>query len=162
MSDGALTVLDGTHLRAVHVTLPESYVALTGAQVLDLADSTASSSLFGFSLPQTLKSSALQSLNIQNDDAFRRTELAPEQASQTVKLYIAAIADELKGIMRKSQVIYLQLCLTSFWADRRVIPKFWLKMNDRFDFVGIVIKCVWNLLRFGSYVYFDEKRSRQL
>ncbi|PON73834.1 Parvalbumin [Parasponia andersonii] len=97
MSDGALTVLDGTHLAALHVTLPESDTALTGAQVLDLADSAVSSSLFALSPPQTLRSSALQRINIPNDDVFRRTELAPQQASQTIKLYIAAIADVLNA-----------------------------------------------------------------
>ena len=106
MSDaGVSTFLDGAHLLDLHVTLPESDVAFTGAQVLDLADSAVSSSLFSLSLPQTLKSSALQRINIQNDDVFRRTELAPDQASQTIKLYIAAIADELKGIF-----IYIYIC----------------------------------------------------
>ncbi|KAF4360401.1 hypothetical protein F8388_002727 [Cannabis sativa] len=93
MSDGPLTVLDGTHLQPLNLTLPPS---LTGAQLLDLADSTASASLFGLTLPQTLKSSALQRINLRNDDVFLRTELTPEQASHTIKLYIDAIADELK------------------------------------------------------------------
>ncbi|XP_062084488.1 uncharacterized protein LOC133790744 [Humulus lupulus] len=96
MSDGPLTVLDGTHLRALNVTLTPSDAALTGAQLLDLADSAASASLFGLTLPQTLKASALQRINLLNDDVFLRTGLAPEQASHTIKLYIDAIADELK------------------------------------------------------------------
>ena len=52
MSDGALTVLDGNHLRAIDTNLPKADVSLTGAQVLDLADSKASSSLFSLSLPE--------------------------------------------------------------------------------------------------------------
>lgn len=99
MSDGALTVLDGTHLRAVDLSLPEADVSsLTGAQVLDLADSKASSSLFGLSLPQGLKSSALKRVNVQDDGVFRRAELDREQALKLTKDYITAIADELKGI----------------------------------------------------------------
>ncbi|XP_024025187.1 uncharacterized protein LOC21407316 [Morus notabilis] len=97
MSDGVLTVLDGTHLRATNLSPPDSNVALTGAELLDLADYTVSSALFGLALPQTLMSSALRRIGIRdNDDVFRRTELAPDQASQTIKLYIAAIADELQ------------------------------------------------------------------
>ncbi|KAF3454327.1 hypothetical protein FNV43_RR04774 [Rhamnella rubrinervis] len=96
MSNGALTVLDGTHLRDVELSLPDSNVALTGAQVLDIVDSAVSSSLFGLSLPLSLKSSALQRIHIPDVVVFRSTELSPEQASQTIKLYIAAIADQLK------------------------------------------------------------------
>ncbi|KAK9919559.1 hypothetical protein M0R45_028148 [Rubus argutus] len=97
MSDGALTVLDGTHLRAVDLSLPEADVSsLTGAQVLDLADSKASSSLFGLSLPQGLKSSALKRVNVQDDGVFRSAELDREQALKLTKDYITAIADELK------------------------------------------------------------------
>lgn len=110
MSDGVLTVLDGTHLRAANLSPPDSNVALTGAELLDLADSTVSSALFGLALPQTLKSSALRRIGIRdNDDVFRRTELAPDQASQTIKLYIAAIADELQG-MNVQTHIYVFVC----------------------------------------------------
>ncbi|PRQ41847.1 hypothetical protein RchiOBHm_Chr3g0451171 [Rosa chinensis] len=96
MSDGALTVLDGTHLRAVDLSLPDSDVILTGGHVLDLADSKASSSLFGLSLPQGLKSSALKRVNVQDDDVFRQAELDRHQALKLAGDYIAAIADELK------------------------------------------------------------------
>ncbi|CAB4315917.1 unnamed protein product [Prunus armeniaca] len=96
MSDGALTVLDGNHLRAIDLSLPEAEVNLTGAQVLDLADSKASSSLFGLSLPQSLKSSALKRISLQDDDVFRLKELDREQALKVITDYITAIADELK------------------------------------------------------------------
>ncbi|KAM5561580.1 hypothetical protein ABKV19_022262 [Rosa sericea] len=96
MSDGALTVLDGTHLRAVDLSLPDSDVILIGGHVLDLADSKASSSLFGLSLPQGLKSSALKRVNVQDDDVFRQAELDRHQALKLAGDYIAAIADELK------------------------------------------------------------------
>ncbi|XP_008218259.1 PREDICTED: uncharacterized protein LOC103318633 [Prunus mume] len=96
MSDGALKVLDGNHLRAIDLSLPEAEVSLTGAQVLDLADSKASSSLFGLSLPQSLKSSALKRISLQDDDVFRLKELDREQALKVITDYITAIADELK------------------------------------------------------------------
>lgn len=96
MSDGALTVLDGNHLRAIDLSLPEAEVSLTGAQVLDLADSKASSSLFGLSLPQSLKSSALKRISLQDDDVFRLKELDRDQALKVITDYITAIADELK------------------------------------------------------------------
>ena len=104
MSDGALTVLDGSHLRAVDLSLPDSDVTLTGAHVLDLADSKASSSLFGLTLPQGLKSSALKRLNVQDDDVFRQAELDRHQALKLAGDYIAAIADELKGINLTSEL----------------------------------------------------------
>lgn len=109
MSDGSLTVLDGTHLGAIDFSLPlpVSDVALTGAQVLDIADSTVSSSLFGLSLPQNLKSSALRRINIPDADVFRSSELSPERASETIKLYITAIADQLKGICTHCAHIYI-------------------------------------------------------
>ncbi|XP_050381143.1 uncharacterized protein LOC126798270 [Argentina anserina] len=97
MSDGALTVLDGSHLRAVDLSLPDSDVTLTGGHVLDLADSKASSSLFGLSLPEGLKSSALKRINVQaDDDVFRQAELDRHQALKLAGDYIAAIANELK------------------------------------------------------------------
>ncbi|KAM1353990.1 hypothetical protein ACFX2H_033397 [Malus domestica] len=96
MSDGALTVLDGSHLRGVDLILPDADASLTGAQVLDLAVSKVSSSLFGLSLPQSLKSSALRRNSLQDDDAFRSAELDRAQALKVIGEYITAIADELK------------------------------------------------------------------
>ncbi|KAL6989490.1 hypothetical protein U1Q18_015240 [Sarracenia purpurea var. burkii] len=96
MSDGGLTVLDGTHLRSIDFSLPEPDAIVTGAQLLELAESRASSSLFGLSLPENLKSSALKRLNIADDVLFRRTEFDGDRASSMLKDYVTAIADELK------------------------------------------------------------------
>ncbi|KAJ6877086.1 hypothetical protein NC651_029959 [Populus alba x Populus x berolinensis] len=104
MGDVGITVLDGDTLRSLHVSLREDTVSLTGAQVLDLAESEASRSLLGLSLPQHLKSSALRRMNIDgvdddgvDDDVdFRRKELSPEEASRKLNEYLSAIADELK------------------------------------------------------------------
>ena len=101
MSDGALQVLDGTQLRAVDLSL-ESDAGLTGAQILDIAHSRASASLFGLSLPQTLTASALTSLRAADVDAFRSTEFGREKASEILRDYITAIADELKGYLSSS------------------------------------------------------------
>ncbi|CAK7340961.1 unnamed protein product [Dovyalis caffra] len=101
MSDGGITILDGDTLRSLHVSLQDDTVSLTGGQVLDLAESEASQSLFGLSLPQHLKSSALRRINIDGVDVdvdFRRTELSREEASRKLSEYLSAIADELKGI----------------------------------------------------------------
>ncbi|KAF8394350.1 hypothetical protein HHK36_020558 [Tetracentron sinense] len=95
MADGGLTVLDGTHLRAVDPRLPESSVSITGSQVLEIAESEASSSLFGLSLPENLKSDALKRINV-DAVSFRCTELDRDQASSKLKEYFNAIADELK------------------------------------------------------------------
>jgi len=111
MCDVGITVLDGDTLRSLHVSLREDTVSLTGAQVLDLAESEASRSLLGLSLPQHLKSSALRRMNIDgvdddgvDDDVdFRRKELSPEEASRKLNEYLSAIADELKGIDLGSQ-----------------------------------------------------------
>ncbi|KAJ7973479.1 Calcium-binding EF hand family protein [Quillaja saponaria] len=96
MSDGALTVVDGIQLRAVDLSLPESEISLTGAQILDLADSKASSSLYGLPLPENLKASALSRIGTEDVVAFRRKEFSTEEASEKLRDYVNAIADELK------------------------------------------------------------------
>ncbi|RDX85452.1 hypothetical protein CR513_33358 [Mucuna pruriens] len=92
MSDGALQVLDGTHLRGVDLSLRDG--PFTGATILDIAHSRASSSLFGLSLPDSLKASALTRLRA--PDAFLSAEYAADKASAILRDYITAIADELK------------------------------------------------------------------
>ncbi|XP_019229150.1 PREDICTED: uncharacterized protein LOC109210223 [Nicotiana attenuata] len=97
MSDGGLTVLDGSQLRAVSLSLPSSDgSSVTGAQLLDFAESKVSESLFGFSLPDTLKSAALKRLSVADDLDFRREQLDRENASPILRNYVAAIADELQ------------------------------------------------------------------
>ncbi|KAJ0014507.1 hypothetical protein Pint_20504 [Pistacia integerrima] len=101
MSDGGLTLVDGTQLLrslSLPLALPDSDAAvLTGAHVLDFADSKASSSLFGLSLPQNLKSSALKRAAVSDDDVtFQSKELDRDHASKLVTNYLTAIADVLK------------------------------------------------------------------
>ncbi|KDP23659.1 hypothetical protein JCGZ_23492 [Jatropha curcas] len=97
MSEHNFTVLDGENLRSLRLSLPDSNVTLTGAQLIDFAESKASESLFGISLPQYLKYSDLQRLNVDDDITFRSTELTRETAMDKLNEYLTAIADELKG-----------------------------------------------------------------
>lgn len=99
MSEGAITVLDGTQLRDIDLSPLFSDGSVAGAQVLDLADSTASSSLFGIALPETLRSSALNSIGLHDIVAFRQSEITPERASEILHDYVSAIADGLRGIL---------------------------------------------------------------
>ncbi|PIA31599.1 hypothetical protein AQUCO_04900121v1 [Aquilegia coerulea] len=95
MSDGGLTVLDGTILRDIELRLPDTNGAVTGAELLSIAETETSSSLFGLSLPETLKSNALKRIHIDAVN-FSSKEFDKEEASSLLKDYVIAIADELK------------------------------------------------------------------
>ncbi|KAM7251459.1 hypothetical protein ACFE04_023342 [Oxalis oulophora] len=93
MTDGGFTVLDGSQLQSLLSTpLNLNDTVLTGAQLLDLADSRISSSLSNISLPQSLKSSAIQF----DESQFRGTEFDQIHASKFLTDYINAIADQLR------------------------------------------------------------------
>ncbi|QCD77642.1 uncharacterized protein LOC114188852 [Vigna unguiculata] len=94
MSDAALQVLDGTQLRGLDLSLGDG--SFTGADIIDIAHSRASSSLFRLSLPDSLKDSALTRLRTPDADAFRSAVYAADKASDVLRDYITAIADELK------------------------------------------------------------------
>ncbi|GMH10476.1 hypothetical protein Nepgr_012317 [Nepenthes gracilis] len=97
MSDGSLKVIDGVELRAADFSFPESGSTVAGAGVLELAESRASQSLYGLSLPESLKSSAFKRLNLPDDLlTFRGKEISTDQASRVLGDYITAMADELK------------------------------------------------------------------
>ncbi|XP_057960418.1 uncharacterized protein LOC131152650 [Malania oleifera] len=92
---GGLTVLDGTAVRAIDPAISDSDTPLSGAHLLGLADSLASSALLGLSLPQSLKSSALNRLHLDDAIAFHQSLLDPPQAASFLRQYLSAIADEL-------------------------------------------------------------------
>ncbi|XP_047151425.1 uncharacterized protein LOC124823282 [Vigna umbellata] len=94
MSDPTLQVLDGTQLTGLDLSLGDG--SFTGAQIIDIAHSRASSSLFRLSLPDTLKASALTRLRTPDADAFRSAVYASDKASDVLRDYITAVADELK------------------------------------------------------------------
>ncbi|XP_057439495.1 uncharacterized protein LOC130731280 [Lotus japonicus] len=95
MSDGALQILDGTHLRNLDLSLPDD-PTLTGAHILDIAHSRVSASLFALPLSDALKASALTRLHLPDADAFLSAEYDHDKAAEVLRDYIAAIADELK------------------------------------------------------------------
>jgi len=106
MSDGGafqLQILDGTNLRDLDLSSTVFDRPVTGAQLLHIAHSRASLSFFDLPLPDPLKSAALNRLRRNNSDAYAvlslQTEYEPAKASVILKLYIAAIADELKGFL---------------------------------------------------------------
>ncbi|GLT47187.1 hypothetical protein SLA2020_209000 [Shorea laevis] len=97
MAEGGLTVLDGTALRSLAVSPIELNGVITGANLLEIADTKASQSLFGIQLPQNIKNSALaRVVGCDYDSTFRRTELTAKQASKTFSDYLSTIADQLK------------------------------------------------------------------
>ena len=70
MADEGLTI-DREKLQFADLSLPESDVTFTGAQLLDVADSKVSFLLGGLSLPDTVMSSALKQLNVGDVINFR-------------------------------------------------------------------------------------------
>jgi hypothetical protein len=108
MSDGVLTILDGSQLRSPVLSLPGDDAALTFGEVLDLADSIASSALFGISLPDTLRRSALRLIHVDDVGSFSSTQLGRGQVSQYLSDYLAAIADQLKGTSTALHVYILR------------------------------------------------------
>lgn len=102
MSDPTLQVLDGTQLAGLDLSLGDG--SFTGAQIIDIALSRASSSLFRLSLPDSLKASALTRLLTPDadSDAFRSAVYAADKASDVLRDYITAVADELKGLLSSS------------------------------------------------------------
>lgn len=94
MADGDLQVLDGTQLNAADSSLPE-FSEIAGVRVLEIADSRVSDCLRGLSLPENLKSFALQRLNIDIAD-FGGQQLDKEKAQSFLRGYITAITDELR------------------------------------------------------------------
>jgi hypothetical protein len=102
-SDGSfqLQILDGTHLRDLDLSLTVFDPPVTGAQILHIAHSLASPSFFDLPFPDPLKTAALNRLNSNSNDGepflSTETEYEPLKASEILKHYIAAIADELKA-----------------------------------------------------------------
>lgn len=95
MADAGLQVIDGTQLNAGNFSLPADFSGdIAGDRVLEFADAKASDCLYSLSLPENLKSSALQRLNFE----VRGHKFDREQADCLLRDYVAAIADELRGI----------------------------------------------------------------
>ncbi|XP_057798316.1 uncharacterized protein LOC131014373 [Salvia miltiorrhiza] len=98
MAETGLTIFDGSQLSDADVSLPPPPpdTAITGAEVLELAETRASLSLLGFVLPETLKCSALRRIGVSDTLGFRSKKLDYSDACTSLRNYISAIADELK------------------------------------------------------------------
>lgn len=99
MAEGGLTILDGAQLREVDLSLPAQSpdAKITGKEVLELAETIASFSLYGVVLPETLKSSALGRIGVPDAAAFCTEVLDRSDASSILQRYVSAIADILRG-----------------------------------------------------------------
>ena len=99
MADGGLAVLDGTHLRGADLLLSLPDGAVTGAQLVQLCESEASTHLFGLSLPEPVKSAVIRRLNGGDVGGLLEKEFGDEGSKRgMVKGYLDALADELKGL----------------------------------------------------------------
>ncbi|KAL1802712.1 hypothetical protein ACET3Z_031359 [Daucus carota] len=94
MADRGLKVIDGADLRSADLTLPELTSTVTGDHLIKLVESAVSASLFGLTLPEYLKSSALRRLDI--GESFATKEFQVDEARVVAKDLIAAIADQLQ------------------------------------------------------------------
>ncbi|OWM82037.1 uncharacterized protein LOC116206576 [Punica granatum] len=93
---GGLTVLDGSELRASDFNLGDNFSsAITGAQVIGIAETNASVCLYGISLPESLRRSALNRIGVSDVASFSTTQLEAKRAMEKIKDYVNAIADHL-------------------------------------------------------------------
>ena len=97
MADRGLKVIDGADLRSTDLTLPELTSTVTGDHLIKLVESAVSASLFGLALPEYLKSSALRRLDI--GESLATKEFQVEEARVVAKDLIAAVADQLQGLL---------------------------------------------------------------
>ncbi|XP_074323922.1 uncharacterized protein LOC141660835 [Apium graveolens] len=94
MAERALKVIDGASLRSADLTLPDLTTSLFGDQIVKLVLSAVSASLSGLTLPESLVSSALQSLNV--GESFPIKEFQADVAFAVAKELINAIAHQLE------------------------------------------------------------------
>lgn len=64
--------------------------------MIELAESKVSDRLYGLSLPETIRSSALGRVGFVDGASFQGAELDKDQALEKLKEYVSAIADQLK------------------------------------------------------------------
>lgn len=122
MSTAKLTVFDGSNITAAaDLSLSGLTTPVTGPDVLQLAESRASASLLGASLPEPIKSAARRRISVDIDDqSFNSAELSKEAAVALLVSYITAIADELKGSLILCVFLFLSnfcgllMCLVMF------------------------------------------------
>ncbi|KAF3771969.1 hypothetical protein EJ110_NYTH59083 [Nymphaea thermarum] len=124
MADGGLTVFDGSLLREAIVSADTLFSAsgdgdpttIDGAHLLAEAESVSSSLLLGLSLPENLKAATLGRLGF-DEPSFRSLHFNRESASETLQKYVAAVADELRGIVSVGR----RIATTSSFDDPLVV-----------------------------------------
>ena len=90
-------VIDGDQLRDGDLRLPLPGATVTGARLVELAESEAAARLFGLSLPESLRSAALRRM-AGGDDSFLTGEFGDaESIKKKLNEYLFTLADELKG-----------------------------------------------------------------
>ncbi|CAN6439566.1 unnamed protein product [Victoria cruziana] len=103
MADGGLTVFDGSLLREASVSADALFsdsgegdrTTIDGAGLLSEAESVSSSILLGLALPENLKAATLRRLGF-DESSFRSLRFDIESASDMLRKYVLAVADELR------------------------------------------------------------------
>ncbi|WOK91557.1 hypothetical protein Cni_G00248 [Canna indica] len=92
---GGLTILDGSQLRGaeLHPVVPDG--AVTGARLLQYADSEAAARLFGIVLPESLRSAARRRMVGDGDRFLEQDFDDADSMKRKVCEYLLALADEL-------------------------------------------------------------------
>ncbi|RWV88072.1 hypothetical protein GW17_00049875 [Ensete ventricosum] len=95
MANGGLTVVDGSTLRADDLRLPLPDGAVSGARLLQHAESEAAARLFGLSLPDPLRSAAFRRVAGGDARSFEEEVIDADSARRKVREYLLALADDL-------------------------------------------------------------------
>lgn len=90
-------VIDGDQLRDGDFRLPLPGGIVTGARLVELAESEAAARLFALSLPESLRSAALRRVAGADDSFFTEEFGDAESVKQKLNEYLVSLADELKG-----------------------------------------------------------------
>ncbi|KAH7652284.1 EF-hand-containing protein [Dioscorea alata] len=97
MADEGMVVLDGTELRDLDLRLPVPDGPVAGAMALQLAESEASTRLFGLSLPENIRSTALRTIREADDPDFLSEVFHDSDALRSlIQKFLLVVADQLK------------------------------------------------------------------
>lgn len=96
-----MVVLDGTELRDLDLRLPVPDGPVAGAMALQLAESEASTRLFGISLPENIRSTALRTIREADDLDFLSEVFHDSDALRSlIQKFLLVVADQLKGLVK--------------------------------------------------------------
>lgn len=97
MANGGLTVVDGSTLRVDDLRLPLPDGAVSGARLLQHAESEVAARLFGLSLPDPLRSAAFRRVVGGDARSFEEEVIDADSVKRKVREYLLALADDLAG-----------------------------------------------------------------